>query len=158
MTEDEKKDEREKSYLRDLRQNRDYSLKSADYSMNRIDLLIISISGAGIYACLEILKYLRENNICGATHFKIVGLLFGFAIFINFISQWAAYYANKNNLSATKKVIYDRENDTDSKSEIAKFDCYVKILGSITKITNILSTLSMLIALIYICICFCITF
>ncbi len=159
MTEEEKKEEKAEALLADLREHSKSAREIVAYSIQRIDLLIISVSGAGIYACLEILKFLYEHNKqCGALSFKITGLFFTTSIIVNFISQWTAYYASLHNGNATKKVISDIVNKSDSTVEINKLDCYVKIYGLLTKITNITSTLLMLIGLVLIGIFICITF
>jgi hypothetical protein len=131
--------EKDKSYLEDLRKHSETALNYSFYSMQRIDLLIISVSGAGIYLCLEILKYIHDNKLSGhSCYFKFIGLLFMLSIILNFISQWGSYYANIYDSKSTKQVIYDAENDTDSKEIIAKYDLYAESYNSFTKITNIL--------------------
>jgi len=50
------------------------------YSIRRIDLLVNSISGAGIYICLETLKYLKENQIDLNLLIKVSGGMFLFIL------------------------------------------------------------------------------
>lgn len=66
------------------------------YSIQRIDLLIVSFSAGGIYLCLELLKYLKENNSEESLLLvKISGSLFLLAIIVNFLSQSFGYLSNK---------------------------------------------------------------
>lgn len=63
--------------------------------MQRIDLLIISVSGAGIYSCWDILKFLAEKKLTSdLTMLRISGFLFLFTIILNFIGQWSSFQAN----------------------------------------------------------------
>ena len=152
-------EEKDKSYLEKLNRHADSAKESADYSMGRIDLLIISVSGAGIYICLEILKYLKENDMDTPTIiFKLIGVLLTFAIILNFLSQWFSYYANTFNKKATDKVIYDTENGSDSKKEIHIIDGKVICYSKYVRVANLWSTILMLIGLLGIIACFCITF
>lgn len=72
------------------------SSNGIDYSIERIDLLIVSISGAGIYVCLETLKYINDNNMTPSSLVKIGGGLFLGAIILNFISQHFGRKANEH--------------------------------------------------------------
>ncbi|MDW3192964.1 MAG: hypothetical protein R8G66_11390 [Cytophagales bacterium] len=65
------------------------------YSIQRIDLLIISISGAGIYVCFETIKFLISKNLPPEISVKVAGGLFLIGIIINFISQLTGYETNK---------------------------------------------------------------
>ena len=111
------------------------------YSIQRIDLLIVSISGAGIYVCLESIKYLSDDEIPIHYLVKISGLLFLFAITVNFFSQ---VYGKKSNeqdyLMCDAKI---DAGDEISKSEQAEIDAYDQKADQYTKITNCLNSVSM---------------
>ncbi len=85
------------------------------YSTQRIDLLVVSICGAGIYVCLETLKFLAEQKMeVSNWSLKTAGILLILAIICNFISQFTGRKANhydylmclciikENNKSASK--------------------------------------------------------
>lgn len=86
------------------------SWDSMFYSVQRMDLLIISISGAGIYVCLEAIKYMATNkDLCSDTCFiKISAGLFLVGIITNFFSQHYGYLANYNSY-----LMYECEVDVD---------------------------------------------
>ena len=69
-----------------------------NYSIRRFDLLIISISGAGIYVVFETLKELKSGTIKAEFPklLLIAGILFLISIISNFISQRTGYAANNN--------------------------------------------------------------
>tara|TARA_R110000744_G_scaffold253634_2_gene369203 strand:+ start:4216 stop:4653 length:438 start_codon:yes stop_codon:yes gene_type:complete len=111
------------------------------YSIQRIDLLIVSISGAGIYVCLESIKYLSDSEIQVHFSVKVSGLFFLLAITINFFSQ---IYGKKSNeqdyLMCDAKL---DAGDNISKSKKAAIDEYDKKAECYTKITNKLNLASM---------------
>jgi hypothetical protein len=69
------------------------SKTSAFYSIQRIDLLIIAISGSGIFASWELFKYFN-CEVCCFLDLKLATLFFVATIFINLTSQFFAYYSN----------------------------------------------------------------
>src|ERR1035437_428464 len=79
--------------------------KALFYSVQRIDLLLISISGAGIFACWEIFKYMHEQKMapcfCGL---KISVTLFVTTIILNFISQFVSYQTHYTDLQGKKDL------------------------------------------------------
>gem|GEM_PF-3069179 len=57
------------------------------YSHQRMDILIISISGAGIYTSLETIKYLNDKHLSINGSLKLGAIAFLLAIISNFIAQ-----------------------------------------------------------------------
>lgn len=78
-----------------IRERQKLSWEGMFYSMQRIDLLIISICGAGIYICLETIKYFSEKGEDISIFIRISGGLFLLGIIINFLSQIFGYKANE---------------------------------------------------------------
>ena len=68
------------------------------YAIQRIDLLIITISGAGVYVILEMLKFSRENPLPHLLALKVSGCFFIAAIIINFYSQITGMNANEQDM------------------------------------------------------------
>ena len=60
-----------------------------------MDLLIVSLSSAGIYVCLETIKHLSINETSIRLWLKFSGVFFLFSIIINFFSQIFGYKANE---------------------------------------------------------------
>jgi hypothetical protein len=137
----------EEKYIQKLEKHADGLRANKFYSMQRIDLLIISVSGAGIYVSLEIMKYIAASKILTLhqvshlnNYFKMTGLLFTLSIIINFISQWSAYYESAHALKSTTDDIYAREHQVDMQKEIDKSDHQLSLYKRLTKFTNNLST------------------
>lgn len=111
------------------------------YSVQRMDLLIISISGAGIYVILETIKYSKSNIVDCLNMIKISGLFFLAAIIINFISQ---YYGKKANhydmLMCDADIDFEKSQKSKYKAESTKYDT---LADSYSRKTGRLTTVSM---------------
>lgn len=127
-----------------LNKHAELAYNNAFYAMSRIDLLIVSISGASIYICLEIIKYIKTQNLDISTiYFKLSGIVFVFSIIVNFIGQWASYKTNIIDYEIKKLAVAE-----DTSDKIKNLECDCTIYGKITNICNTLSTFSMLLGLI----------
>jgi hypothetical protein len=93
------------------RQNRSWD--GMFYSNQRLDLLIVSISGAGIYVCLETIKYLSDKFQDINLLISISGGLFLFGIITNFISQIANYQSNYDGYLMCDYKLDNDENKSD---------------------------------------------
>ena len=118
------------------------------YSVKRIDLLIITISGAGIYICLETIKYFSDKGICGNPIIKIAGGLFLVAIVINFIGQFLGRTTNEQDYLMCQSIIDAGEKPTaDQKKEIDNYDKKAALYTRLANLTNYISTILMLLGL-----------
>lgn len=118
------------------------------YAIQRIDLLVISISGAGIYIVFETLKFmLQEEVVLSVGTLQWGGVLFVLAILLNFASQWAGYYTNKHEASWAQYE-HKRLGGTALDEEATKAQCHHDTLAGIagwwTRRLNIASTVAML--------------
>lgn len=111
------------------------------YSIQRIDLLIVSICGAGIYVCLETIKYLSDKSQDISLLVRISGGLFLFGIIINFLSQIFGYKANQQDFLMCQTEI--DAGDKISKSEQDEIDGYDKKSEMFSKLTDRFNYLSM---------------
>lgn len=122
-----------------------------NYSIRRMDLLVISICGAGIYIIFETLREFKINNkveLENSTLLLISGILFMIAIILNFVSQKTGYYSNNDE---EKYIIIELTKLSGGESddcEQDRLDRSVKRFNVLTDILNISSILLMLIGLI----------
>jgi hypothetical protein len=121
-----------------------------NYSIRRMDLLIISICGAGIYIIFETLREFKTGKveIDNSTLLMLCGLCFLVAIISNFISQKTGYYSNDNEekfISLELKKIQGKDIDNCEQEE---YDRKVKKFDKATNLLNITSISLMLIGLI----------
>jgi len=131
-----------------IKERQKLSWQGVFYSIQRIDLLIISISGAGIYVCLETMKYIRENSLSDSNLIKVSGLLLLISIILNFVSQ---LYGRKSNyydyLWCDEKLDLDGEPTAEQTANIEKYDTKSDLYSAYTNRLTNLSMLFMLIGL-----------
>ncbi len=112
------------------------------YSVQRIDLLIISLCSAGIYVSLETLKYLSKNNQENSFTLKVGGVFFLLGIIINFLSQTSGFNSNKQEyLKCLVEIDCFNTKSKESDKKIRKYD---KAAEKFSDWTNYLNTASMI--------------
>lgn len=126
-----------------------------NYSLHRLDLLIISISGASVYACLETTKFLIEKDkaiIC-AIHFP--ALLFVISIVANLLSQYSGYLSNKFDYKMCEKRMNCKDEEEElTKKEIKRLDKKSQLYDDITSWLNISSLAFLILGLVFLMIFF----
>lgn len=136
------------------------------YSTQRLDLLIVSLSGAGIYVCLETIKYFATKTKpepCGAL-IKISGFIFILAIILNFLSQHYGFKGNEQDYLMCDAEMDLNTMDLDEQKketlsgEIEKHDKLAETYSKYTKYMNYFSMLTLFVGLILIVLFFAITF
>lgn len=140
--------------MEDLKDRRKLSWEGIFYSIQRIDLLIVSISGAGIYVCLETMKYIRDNNLTDEIFIKVSGGLFLLAIGFNFVSQ---IYGRKSNyqdylmcdteIKAGKKISEKEQNEIDEHDRMS--EKYSKLTNVLTDISTLLMFLGLVVTMLF---------
>lgn len=139
------------------------------YSIQRIDLLIISICGAGIYVCLETIKYLISTKTeCKCLYLvKFSAFFFLMGIILNLISQQFGFKANQQSY-----LMYDCEIEIDEISakinqeelmeklecDKDKYDKESERFSNLTTTLNYTSMVLMFLGLIFTFIFFIVTF
>ncbi|MDX2362366.1 MAG: hypothetical protein QNK23_16275 [Crocinitomicaceae bacterium] len=122
-----------KKEVKEYQRRKQMSWSNIFYSNQRLDLLVIAISGAGIYACLEVLKFIAEEKTEAPTALlKIVGAVMIFAIISNFISQILGLKANN----------YDYLMSDQAGKDNCKFNEYDKKADQFTKYVGVMNWLS----------------
>jgi len=118
------------------------------YSIQRIDLLIISISGASIYVCLETLKYINDNSLENSCLIKVSGFLFLFTILLNFVSQFLGKKSNSYDyLMCENELDFGDEPSDEEKIIISTLDTKSEIYSNLTEYFNISSAIIMFVGL-----------
>lgn len=120
------------------------ALEGWNYSIQRMDLLIISISGAGVYVILETLKFSKNNFLENLIILKWAGLLFIATILINFASQWTGLQANKFELYFCDGELLEAKNI----KKQARYERLTKRYTSWTTWLNSASGIYMFVALV----------
>jgi len=119
------------------------------YAIQRIDLLIISISGAGIYIIFQTLRFIKEQGMnLDLFWLKTGGVMFTLAIIVNFFSQWAGYKANKFEEDWAEQKIKEKLGKTIDQTALEKTSNNGMKYTNLTTTLNIVSTCSMLIGIV----------
>ena len=138
-------------YMKRIQDRQNRSWDGIMYSIQRIDLLIIAISGASIYVILETMKYLRTAGVEIPDIIKWSGGLFLGAIIFNFIGQWYGKKANEEDyLMCETKLEEGYSENSDLQVEAKQYDDKSDKFTDITTKTENISILLMFSGLILI--------
>lgn len=125
------------------------SKQRENYSSARMDLLTVSICGAGLYVCLETLKFLLSAPALTMPSWpiKVAGVLFTAAIAINF---WSQHTGRRCNRAAAQWARYESlaENSGNPKAERERFSKDMDHFGLLTRQLNRVSTAIMIIGVV----------
>lgn len=112
------------------------------YSYQKIDALIIAISGAGIYVCLETIKYYTQTSSSINGIIKLSALLFLFSILLNFISQRISAKIHSNDYLVLDIKLTCAEDNIDETLHAPEFEKYENQNTYLDKLHNILANFS----------------
>lgn len=94
--------------IEELKKRHDLLWKNIEYSVQRMDILTITVCGAGIYTCFELLKFIQVADQWkfpfakySCEEIKCAGVFFLFGIILNFVGQVLSYHANYTALNHT---------------------------------------------------------
>ena len=116
--------------------------KRIDYSLERFDILIISLSSSGLAFSIGFVKDIIENLNKGNSieiNFMLLEttwLLFACSLIFNLISQVTGYYANKQDLIITREIIKNEKKSGSNEVSPVPDESLLKILNSGTVILN----------------------
>jgi hypothetical protein len=143
----------------DLTERKKMAWDALFYSVQRMDLLIITISGAGLYVILETLKYSMDKPLCCLWVIKASGAIFVSAIIVNFISQHTGKKCNHHDmLWCEEKIYFDNPPTAAQLQKAQNHDTHAEIYSTVTKWFNLGSMILMFIALISLVLYFLIIF
>lgn len=131
------------------------------YSIQRIDLLIVSFSAGGIYLCLELLKFINEEKLNqDLLLVKISGCLFLLSIIVNFISQKFGYLSNRMDYLMCEVEIdcEGKKLSKKEKKELQDYDVKSEKYSTWTNVLNYVSIGLMFSGLILVAIFICLTY
>ena len=123
------------------------SKERAFYSVQRIDLLTISISGACIYIAFEAFKYFSDSNVM-IEHacfgwLKLSAISSVLAIITNFISQFTGHHANNYEAQLSRLEIKKIDGENIDDSNVDEMAQRSDSFNSLTNIFNISASVLM---------------
>lgn len=149
--------DRNKEYLKKLDIHLISTKENTHYALKRLDIMVISLSSGGIYLNLEIHSFLYEKVILDFASFWIAipSLIFSLSIILNLISQWTGFRANKNEEGWIELEIENsKRNKSKSKLQAKQLeiDCKINFHNKLTSIFNGLSSVILILGIIYLAI------
>lgn len=110
----------------------------AKYSIERYDILIISLSSGGIALVAGFFDKFKDIDKSDL-YYGI--LFFSISIIINLLSQVTGYFANRNDIKYCNEEIKELEGKSYNLN-YQKYDCFKKIFDFFTTLFNSISLLS----------------
>ena len=136
---------KDKDYLIVLKDYISQAEGRVKYSLERLDILIISLSSGGLVLALNLFKNFQDTCI-DKNFLKLSWLFFSLALIINLLSQVTGYLANKYDIIGTRNEINKLEKkDTIGKQKL--IERYQNVSDFLTKWFNILSFISLAIGI-----------
>lgn len=148
MVMEEKKTEIDLQYIDKLEKHQENTKANIKYSLDRFDILIITISSGGLVLSLNFLKeILSSGSYYCSTLIFLSWIAFASAIIINLFSQVSGYFANKIELKITKNIIRKEKKKPEIINQ-SKFEKKKTCLDNLTQIFNGLSLLALILGII----------
>jgi len=137
---------KDKKYIDSLKEYIVSAEGRVKYSLERFDILIISLSSGGL--ALSTSLYENFKNV-DKTLINIGWIFFSSALIINLLSQITGYKANKLDIKCTYIVI-DEVKGKQIEGSHKKLDCLKMVFNFLTTAFNILSFLCLSVGIILI--------
>jgi hypothetical protein len=128
---------KKKQHINNLNEYIKTAESRAKYSLERFDILIITLSSGGIALSMGFFENFKEIN---KTQVYIGCVFFAIAVIINLLSQITGYYANRFDIKYSIQEVRELEKK-EFESDYKKYDCYKRVFDFITTLFNISSLL-----------------
>ena len=137
---------KKKEHIGNLKEYIKSSESRAKYSIERFDILIISLSSGGIALTVGFFEKFKDTD---KSNVYYGCLFFSIALIVNLLSQVTGYYANRNDIKYSNEEIRELEGKSFNKN-YKKYDCYKVIFDFLTISFNGISLLSLIIGIVFI--------
>lgn len=139
----QKPDPNEK-YIERLTKYAETTQKAIDYSVERFDILIISLSSSGMVLSIGFVKdIIPDFSQVNPILLKITWLLFALSLILNLLSQVSGYYANSLDLKITNDIIRTKRGK-ESRINQEKMEGRMHVINSVTMFLNGASLIGLL--------------
>lgn len=136
-----------KRYIRNLEKHISSADSNVKYSLDRFDILIITISSGGLIFSMGFVKdILSEINNIDFTLLKISWVGFSFSIIINLLSQVSSYFANSIDIKITRNIIKEERSKPIIWNK-RNMEIKQNIYDFLTKLFNSLSLLLLIVSI-----------
>ena len=137
---------KDKKHIKALKQYLVTANDRAKYSIQRFDILIITLSSGGIVLAMSFFE--NYKNIDKTLVYNGC-LCFAFALIINLVSQATGYFANRFDIKYVREEIRELEKKSFFET-YTKYDGFKKIFNFMTRFFNTSSLISFVIGMIFI--------
>lgn len=126
----------DEKYIEQLQNYVEKTQKAVDYSIEKFDILIISLSTSGLVLSIGFVKdIINDFSKVNPILLKLTWLLFACSLIMNLLSQVTGYFANKLDVKITKDIIRT-EKGKESKINVERKECRKKIINTCTSFLN----------------------
>lgn len=123
--------------------------EASNYSIQRFDVLIISLSSGGLALSIGFVKDVIKNfHEIDISQLKVSWILFGFTLIINLFSQITGYFANNLDIKTTRNIIRI-ERGKEAKGNQKRLLKAVNLFNGSTNTLNFVSILTLIGAIIF---------
>jgi hypothetical protein len=137
---------KDKRYIQALKKYNISAEGRVKYSLERFDILIISLSSGGLALSASLYENFENPD---KTFINIAWIFFSASLIINLLSQITGYKANKLDIECTEILIEEIKGKKEKDSH-RKLDCQKEVYNSLTSGFNVLSFLSLTTAIMLI--------
>jgi hypothetical protein len=138
--------EKNKEHIANLNEYLKTAETRANYSIERYDILIISLSSGGIALVAVFFDKFKDIDKSDVYYGS---LFFSIAIIINLLSQVTGYFANSNDIKYCNEEIKELEGKN-YYLNYQKYDYFKKIFNFLTTLFNSISLLSFIAGAIFV--------
>lgn len=128
------------------------------FAIRMFDYLIIAISIVGLWVIFQISSYSFEHKIGALYILKISGIAFIKCIFINLLSQYTSYFANRYDTVYNYRSIDKLFYETEDRSRIDEVEKKSDRFSLYTHFLNWMALISLFIGIISLCSFICVAF
>lgn len=137
---------KDKKYIQKLEEHKVSAKALVKYSLDRFDILIISLSSGGLVLSASIYENFKDAD---KNFINIGWIFFSAALIINLLSQITGYHANKLDIKCTNILIDEVKGEAEHDSH-KKIDLRKEVFNKSTAFLNGLSFLSLTTAIVLI--------
>jgi hypothetical protein len=132
------KEEIDKAYIEKLERYAEQTQKTIDYSLERFDILIISLATTGLVLSIGFVKdIIGDFSKVNPLLLQLTWLLFASCLVSNLLSQVTSYFANRLDLKITKYLIKKEKGKTTRK--LNTLELRHKLADFLTHVFNAIS-------------------
>jgi hypothetical protein len=137
---------KKKQYLIELNEHLSKTTENKLYAVKRMDIVLITLSSAGIYFNFEFFKFIYSiGGFSGKLIYVFTpGIFFGVTIILNILSHWAGYHANKHEETCSNLERDRLKEKKNYQEEIQKLECRIETYNKLTASLNGISSITLI--------------